>query len=179
MLVWPWIFFGVVWGFGGLEMDAHLAKRAVDNPHTTNYFVTFIANIASTIIGTLVSMSVVRFARTWVAGTQDQESVTIFRISLLTAFKHHTIPWSFSDRGSLFVQKKWFFVLLVVVWMGTFTAVTPAITSLITPVTFNKTAPINGTELNFASNAPECVSWFNAHILPETCGWQVNWVHLL
>jgi hypothetical protein len=167
----PWIFFGVVWGFGGLQMNSHVAKVVTDNPHTTNYFVTFIGSIVSLLISILISMAVVRFARAWVI--RNQESITLFRLSVLSGVKTHRSPWGFSDLGSLLVPKRLMYFFLVIGWMSIFTAVTPAITSLIAPIPFNKTDILLGTELDFASTATDCVNWFNTNTIPNSCDWKV------
>ena len=178
MLIWPWIFFGVLWrkpGHGS-KMNGHLAKYVTDNPHTTNFVVTFIASLGSLVISILVSMAVVRLSRTWIARKGHQEThPTIFQVSLLSGFKHHTVPWGFSDRGALFVKKRVFLFLLVVVWMFIFTAVTPAITSLISPIPFTRTDSLTGTEIDFTSNVSECVNWFDSNTIDDTapCDWVV------
>jgi len=177
MLVWPWTFFGVVWKGHGLKMNSHYAKHVTDNPHTTNFVVTFIASLASLIISILVSKAVIRFSRAWItrkSRTTTPTYPTLFRVSLLSGFKNHTNPWGFSDLGDLFIKRRVFPFLLVIVWMFIFTAVTPAITSLISPIPITKTENLNGTELNFASNASECVDWFNANKIDDSvpCDWK-------
>jgi hypothetical protein len=168
MLIWPWVFFGVVWQLGGIQMNAHAAKVVTDNPHATNFFVTLIGNIVCLIINILFSLAVIRFGQKWVIENQDQDKqVTVFQVSLLSAFRHQTFPWGKDDLRSLLIKTRWLLVFLVIVCIGSFTFVPSATTSLISPIPFNKTADLTGTELDFASTAPDCVNWFNVARISE------------
>lgn len=43
-------------------------------------------------------------------------------------------------------------------------------TTLLTPTSFNRTAVLTGTELDFSSTDAECLSWFEDFTLE--CGWK-------
>jgi len=65
-------------------------------------------------------------------------------------------------------------VVLAGVCIAAFALVPSGTTSLITPVSFNRTWPLTGTELDFSSNVPDCVGWFAANTLTENCDWKVS-----
>lgn len=179
MLTWPLVFFGIVCHLNGVQMNPQVAKVVTDNPHAANFFVTFIGNIVCVIVGILFSISVVRFAQKWVILNKIQDkNITVFQVSLISAFRHQYFPWGIDDLPSLFVHQRWLPALLVIVCMSLFAFVPSATTSLISPAPFNKTAPLTGTELDFASSAADCVDWFNANRIPEICSWTVNFIHL-
>lgn len=171
MLSWPWIFWGVVFHVKGIQMNDHLAKVVTDNPHATSFFVTLIGSLVCLVVNILFSFSVIRFAQEWVAAT---DKVTVFHVSLLSAFRYQSWPWGLKDLKVVFVQKRWLPVLAVGACIGAFTFVTSSTTSLLGPAPFNKTITLTGTELNFASTANECAQFFNANPLSNNCDWQVS-----
>jgi hypothetical protein len=171
MLAWPWIFFGVVWHSDGIDMNAHVARVVRDHPASVTFFVTQFGTISSLIVGFLFSTAIIRFTQKWVVGKPD---VTMFHVSVIWAFKNLKFPWALGTVFAMLAENKWLPVLLVVACIFTFTFVPSGTTSLITPIPFNKTAPLTGTELDFASLDQECVSWFKSHTIPESCDWKVS-----
>ncbi|KDR68394.1 hypothetical protein GALMADRAFT_231359 [Galerina marginata CBS 339.88] len=170
MLVWPWIFFGVLWAKNGIPLNNRFARVVTDNPRTTNYFVTIIAIVINAIIGILFSKAVLRFAQEWMV---PKPSVTIFHVSLISAFMNRKFLMPHGLRDTyLLERKRWLRVVLVVVCVLTFTNVTSGVTSLITPFPFNRMASLRGSELNFSSTATECLDWLNAHPIPNDCNWE-------
>jgi hypothetical protein len=63
-------------------------------------------------------------------------------------------------------------VVLAGACIAAFTLVPSGTTSLITPVSFNRTSPLIETELDFSSNVADCIDWFTANSFHKTT---VNW----
>lgn len=174
MLVWPWIFLGAVWGPKGIQMNNRAAKVVTDHPHATSFFVTLIGNIVNLTVSVLFSFAVIRFAQEKV---MSDTHITVFDVSLLSALRHQTWPWGFKDLGYLFDRTRWLAAVLVGGCIAAFTFVPGSTTSLLNPAPYNRTERLTGTELNFASTAPDCLGWLNAHNISNNCDWQVSWTH--
>jgi hypothetical protein len=174
MLVWPWIFFGVVWGKKGLQMGNRAAKVVTDHPHATSFFVTFIGNIVNLIVSILFSFAIIRLAQEKVVGEKD---ITVFDVSWLSALRHQSWPWRLKDLGYLFHRTRWLSAALVGGCIAAFTFVPGSTTSLINPAPYNRTERLTGTELNFASTAADCLTFLDAHNITNICGWGVSWMH--
>ena len=174
MLVWPWIFFGVVWGKKGLQMGNRAAKVVTDHPHATSFFVTFIGNIVNLIVSILFSFAIIRLAQEKVVG---EKNITVFHVSLLSALRHQSWPWRLKDLGYLFHRTRWLAAALVGGCIAAFTFVPGSTTSLITPAPYNRTERLTGTELNFASIAADCLTFLDAHNISNNCDWKVSWTH--
>ena len=173
MLIWPWIFFGVVWAKKGIQMNNHVAKVITNNPHTTTYFITLICSIISTIVNTLFSLSIVRFAQELVT---HRSPIRPFTARVLLAFRHRnwTLGRSVKDAKYLMSRTRWWPALLLIICVLTFPHLISSTTSLLTPAPFNRTVALTGTEVNFSSTASDCLSWFAANPISNNCGWQVS-----
>ena len=169
MLVWPWILWGVVWSQHGIQMNEHVAKVVIDNPQSTTFFTTLLGNIASLIVSTLFSSAIIRFSQELV----ERKGVTVFDVSVLSAFRYQRWPWAMEDLNGPFVRTQWLRMVLIVGCIAAFGFVPSSVTSLITPVQFNRMAPLNGTELDFSSNDPDCLDWFTANPI-HNCEWKVS-----
>lgn len=101
MLVWPWIFFGVVWANGGVQMNNHLAKVVRNHPQATTHFITFICSIISLIIGELFSLAIIRFAQELVTYRKPTRP---FHLTVLLAFRHQTWPWGKSMKDAKYLM---------------------------------------------------------------------------
>ena len=176
MLVWPWIFFGVVWAKGGVQMNNHLANVAQNHPHTTTYIITFISSIISLIIGELFSLAVIRFAQELVTYRKPTRP---FHLTVLLAFRHQTWPWGKSTRDVKYLMTKdrWWPAVSVILCALIFPHLTSSTATLLTPTSFNRTAVLTGTELDFSSTDAECLSWFENSPLTNDCAWQVSWLY--
>jgi hypothetical protein len=175
LLVWPWIFLGVVWALNGVQMNSHVAKVVRDNPHATTFFITLFGNIVSTMVSIFFSFSITRFAQER-STAKDEKAITLFEISILSAFRYQHWPWGINDLRSVLDRTRWLFMVLVVGCIATFAFVLSSTTSLITPAPFNRTATVTGNELNFSSSAADCLEWFNANRIPNNCDWKVSWM---
>jgi hypothetical protein len=173
MLVWPWIFLAVIWSRKGVQASNHLAKGVRDHPHRTSFFVTFIANMVNLIVSILFSFTIIRYAQEMVASGKP---VNAFEVSLLSGFRHQNWPFSMKDlnQNRSFFRTKWIPIVGIAVCIVAFAFVPSGTTSLITPVPFNRTAPLTGTELDFSSSAADCLDWFHRHSIPNNCDWQVS-----
>jgi hypothetical protein len=171
ILVGPWVLLAIFWARRGVQMPNNLAKVVIDHPASTNFLATFLSNIVSIIVSYLFSVAVVRYSQGWV---MDNDHVTVFDVSLISAFRNQNWPWSITkDPKHLLVQKRWFPVALAGVCVTTFSFIQPGISSLITPVSFYRTVPLMGTEVDFSSNITECVSWFKNNWV-SNCGVTVS-----
>ena len=169
MLVWPWIFWGIVWSQRGIQMNEHVAKVVMDNLQVTTFFMTLLGNIASVIVSTLFSSAIIRFSQELV----ERKGVTVFDVSMLSAFRYQRWPWGMRDLNRSFVRTRWLRMVLIVGCVAAFGFVPSSVTSLITPVPFNRMAPLNGTELDFSSIDTDCLDWFTANPIGN-CEWKVS-----
>ena len=158
MLVWPWIFFGVVWANGGLQMNNNLSKVVRNHPQATTYFITFISSIISLIIGELFSLAIIRFAQELVTYRKPTRP---FHLTVLLAFRRQTWPWgkSVKDAKYLLTKDRWWPALSVIICALVFPHVISSTATLLTPTSFNRTAILTGSELDFSSTDADCLSW--------------------
>jgi hypothetical protein len=170
MLVWPWIFWGVVWSQNGIQMNRHVAKVIMDNPQGTTFFKTLLGNIAAVIINILFSSTIIRFSQEWVA----RKELTFFDVSMLSALRYQRWPWGMKVLYGPFVRTRWLLMVLIVGCIAAFGFVPSSVTSLITPVPFSRRADLQGTELDFSSIDTDCLDWFAAINIPNNCDWEVS-----
>ena len=156
-------------------MDDYIAKIVNHYPQRTSFFITLLGNIVSIIISILFSTAVVHFSQEW---TTNNNHITIFDVSLMSAFRNQNWPWRIKDRKYLLIQKRWLPAVLAGFCIAAFALVPSSVTSLLTPVSFNRTLPLIGTELDFSSNATDCLAWFGANPIPNACDWRVSGVLL-
>jgi len=172
MLIWPWIFFGVVWAKKGIQMDNHVAQVVTKNPHATTYFISLVSSIITVVVTTTFSLAIVRLAQELVT---HHKPTRPFHLTVLLGFRHQSWPWGISY---LMAEKRWPLAVLVVVCILTFPQLISSITSLITPGPFDRTAILTGTELDFSSNDTDCLAWFKANPRSNNCDWQVSQTYL-
>lgn len=172
MLVWPWAFFGAVWTRGGVQLSNHMAKVVTNNPHATTYFVTLICSIISMMTGALFSLAIIRFAQELVS---HRKPTRPFHLRVLLSFRHQTWPWGLNmkDTKYLIHRNRWWPAVLLFVCLLTFPHLISSTASLLSPITFNRTADLTGTEIDF-SGGPDCQAWFNANALSNNCDYQVS-----
>ena len=172
MLSWPWIFFATIWKCDGIQMEDYLANFVKRHPQRTSFFITFLGSIVSFIVSIIFSTAVLRFSQEW---AMNNDHVTVFDVSLISAFRNHNWPWGIKDHKYLLVRNRWLPVVLAGTCIAAFTLVPSGTTSLITPVPFNRTwqTPIE-TELDLSSNVTDCIDWFTANPLPQVCDWMVS-----
>jgi hypothetical protein len=160
MLVSPWIFLTMVWRRGGVQMHNNSAEFVIHHPQINSFVATLLGNIVGVIVSIFFSLAVIRFAQEWVT---NNDHVTVFDVSLISAFRHQNWPWSIKDYKYLLVRNRWLPVILTGACLAAFALVPAGTTSLITPVPFYRTTPLTGIELDISSNAADCVNWFEAN----------------
>ncbi|KAF9526285.1 hypothetical protein CPB83DRAFT_908542 [Crepidotus variabilis] len=157
----------------GIEMNPRAAKAVTDHPQATSYFVTLVGNIISLLVNFLFSTAIIRFAQEWVAKREyGKEQITVFHVSLLSAFRNRNWPWKVTELQHLVVQQRWLPVALVGACIAAFAFVPSGMTSLLNPVPFNRTIELKGSELDFSSNAPDCLQWFETNPISNQCDWK-------
>ena len=166
ILFWPWLFFGVVWAKSGIEITHNVTALIRQNPHTTTYFITFISSLNTIIINFLYSVAVVRFSQEWVTRARTPRPL---HIRTLLALRHQR--WRADGKGA---KNGWGFAVLVFVCFAMFPNLTSSISTLITPVPFNRALILTGSELDFSLTAPDCVDWFKLRPRNDTCDWKAS-----
>jgi len=156
MLLWPWILLGNVYTKNGIQMNNHLAKVIITHPHSTNFVVTLIANVVCLIIDILFSFAVIRLAQEWIA---NNDNITVFDVSVISGLRHQTLPWNIKEIKQLLVGTRVVPVSLVGICIGAFAFIPSGVTSLLTPVPFEKNATLQGVELDFSTSAADCLDW--------------------
>ena len=140
-------------------MSDHVAKVVKNHPQRISFFITLLGNIVSIIVGIIFSTAVLRFSQEW---ARNNDHVTVFDVSLISAFRNQNWPWGIKDHRYRLVRKRWLPMVLAGACIATFAVVPSGTTSLIPPVSFNQTWPLTGTELDFFKSAtdlvPECVA---------------------
>ena len=125
--VWPWVFFGVVAGLGGMAMPYKAAKITNHHPQDVSYFVTAICSVLNLVIGILFSEAVSGLAKKYVVHKDPH----IAHISFFANLKNRSPPMSLIKQGRIRP------VLIVVLYIVMFIFVTSSFTVLLTPVIFN------------------------------------------
>jgi hypothetical protein len=119
------------------------------------------------IVSTLFSIAVVRFAQEWVT---NNDHVTVFDVSLISAFRYQNWPWSMKDHKYLLVRNRWLPMVVAGACITAFAFVPPGATSLVAPVSFHRTLHLTATELDYSSG---CVDWLQAN-RSDPCEWVVS-----
>ena len=115
MLIWPWIFFGVVRYKDGIKFSNNLSTVVTTNPHATTYFITLICSIISMSVGYLFSGAIIRFAQEWITDKKTRP----FHLQVLLALRHQGWPWGKSLKY-LVRKDTWWPAALVVLCVLTF-----------------------------------------------------------
>jgi len=156
-------------------MSENIARLVEKHPQRTNFFITLFANIISIIVSILFSTAVVRFSREW---AKNNDHVTVFDVSLMSAFKNQNWPWEIKDHKHLLIRKRWLPAVLAGVCVVAFAVVPSGTTSLITPVPFQKTWNLTGTEIDLSSEFNNCVNEsflsHSTHLKDGYCTWIVS-----
>jgi len=172
MLSWPWLFLATIWKRGGIRMDDDVAEFVRRHPQRTSFFITFLGSVVSFIVSIIFSTAVLRLSQEWAT---NNDHVTVFNVSLISAFRNQNWPWAIKDHKYLLVRNRWLPVGLAGACIAAFTLVPSGTTSLITPVPFNRTFTLTETELDFSSNVTDCINWFAENPLPQdSCEWRVS-----
>ena len=146
-------------------MSLTVARAANDHPQDVSFLATSLSNVLSFVVGYLFSAAISRLAQKYVVHKDPH----IAHVSFFTHLKNRTFPKSLLDQGRFRP------VLAVVLYMIVFNFVTSGISSLLTPVPFNRRAQLQANELDFGATDPACVEWFNSNTIPHSgCNWKVS-----
>ena len=170
MLVWPWLLFAFAWSRSGLVASPSITTFVLANTQNISFLATLSGTIFAVISGVLFSTAIVRFSQKWIARRQEMD---VFYISFFMTLKYQFFPWGIGDVPT--IGNKWFLVMIVAACIFAFQFIPSGISALLTPTRFNKTEMLIGTELDFTSSAPDCISWLNAiQEIQEQCEWHVR-----
>ena len=139
-------------------MSDSVAKVVKNHPQKISFFITLFGNIVSIIVSIIFSAAVLRFSQEWAT---NNDNVTVFDVSLISAFRNQNWPWGIEDHKYLLVRRRWLPMVLAGACITAFAVVPSGTTSLITPVSFNQTWPLTGTELDLSKSTdlvPKCVA---------------------
>ncbi|KAF8812674.1 hypothetical protein BYT27DRAFT_7335420 [Phlegmacium glaucopus] len=169
MLVWPWIFFSQA--RDGIQMPDSLAIYVNEHPHRTNFFfVTVISTLINMIVAYLFSKAVIRFSQEWIT----KNELNLFHLSLISGFSTHKIPWGPKDIFYVCSKSRILRAAIIIFCWAIFIFVQSGITSLLGPAPFERTLPLQGTELDLSTNDPVCLSYLRSNpngINSPLCGW--------
>ncbi|KAJ2926298.1 hypothetical protein H1R20_g10798, partial [Candolleomyces eurysporus] len=171
MILWPWVFFGVIEAKKGLQMHGRLAETIDQYPQRVAIVVTLIGTINRLIATFLFGQTIVRLGQELIAASIRQE-VTVFGVTALLAFRHMSMVWGIGQlRQMKNGRGRWTILALLLAALGAFALVPSGTAGLITPGQFNKTAELRGTELDFTSTDPGCLTWLEANRVVNKCDW--------
>jgi hypothetical protein len=174
MILWPWVFFGVVKAKHGIQMSNKLSDNVARHPHQVGAIVTFIGTVNRLIATLLFGKAVVRLGQELIA-KNSQPEVTVFGVSALLAFRHMTMVWGVRQWRQLARGKgRLAVVVMLLASLGALALIPSGTANLITPGQFNKTAELRGTELDFTSDDPRCSTWLARNQVTNDCDWQVQ-----
>ncbi|KAJ2919627.1 hypothetical protein MD484_g762, partial [Candolleomyces efflorescens] len=168
MLIWPWVFFGIINAQDGIQMPSTLSDMVQQYPQRVAAVVTLIGTGTQVIATCLLSQIIVRFGQELV----DRGTVTVFDVSALSAFRYMTFVWGLAQgKGLAKAKRRLAIVLLFLAALGASSLIPSGTAVLITPGAFNKTAELRATELDFTSDSPECTEWLERNRLNNLCDW--------
>ena len=165
-LIWPWMFFAAIWVKSGIKINHNVAAVIIQNPHATTYLVTLISSVNTIIIAYLFSVAIVRFSQEWVTYKRTPDPL---HLRILLALRYQR--WQINGTVN---RNAWGLAALVFACFLTFLNLTSSISTLISPVPFNRTSILTGTELDFSSTDTDCVDWFKLNLINNTCNWQAS-----
>lgn len=170
MIIWPWIFFGVLWSLGGIQLRGHAGRAIERNPKGTTYVVTILGTIITSIVDVLFSTAITSLAQKWVTHRETD----VFMISCFTSLKHRSLLFPKESWLDLSRQYRLRFILMMPVLVVISNLINGGLTTFLTPTQFTRTALLHGKELDFASSDASCLAWFNDTTIPTTCDWVVS-----
>ncbi|KAJ2936092.1 hypothetical protein H1R20_g999, partial [Candolleomyces eurysporus] len=169
-ILWPWVFFWVVEAKQGLQMYGRLAETIDQYPQLVAIVVTLIGTINRLIATFLFGLMIARLGQELIAARIRQE-VAVFGLTL-PAFCDMSMVRGIRQLTQMKNMKGRLAMLaLLLAALGAFALVPSGTAGLITPGQFNKTAELRGTELDFTSTDPGCLTWLEANRVVNKCDW--------
>ncbi|EAU93628.2 hypothetical protein CC1G_02858 [Coprinopsis cinerea okayama7 len=169
MLLWPWATWGAIFGVKGVKMNNGLAKIVDKHPQTTNFLVTVVGTLIAFGVDLVFTIAVVRLSHE--ALINKGVPTSLFHVTLAGAFRSHSIQWPWSHLKLLLIPHFWP-IFALCTFILTLQFVPSGSTSLLLPVRFDRNETLSGTELDFASTDPGCISWLDEHRLGNECDWR-------
>jgi hypothetical protein len=168
-LAFPWVVFTSVRANHGVTASLYVSRFVKRNPQTVNFVATHLGTLFATITAYLFSTAVVRFAQKWIVHLGD---IDMLHISFFTDLRHQRFPGSFGHWSSAF--RSWRLVAILAVTIVMFNFIPSGISVLLSPIPFNRTVPLTGTEVDFGSSVPDCVAWLKQPRIFGDCNWAVS-----
>jgi hypothetical protein len=177
LLVWPWVFAGVVWahhGEGGIGASSDVTSLVLRHPRAVDFFVTTFTAIMAAAMTYVFTTAVMFIYRDRFVDHPDDLFVQFFRY-----VKAPPQEWPLGTVWSIISnpdrRRKGLPLLSVLAFYSiVFTLIGPGLNALLIPHPFSRTTPLRGTELDFSSNDASCLEWINANPIPISCNWRVG-----
>ena len=100
----------------------------------------------------------------------------MFHVSFFMTLRYQFFPWGWEDWSEL--KNRWYLLMVVAMCILAFGFIPSGISTLLVPTPFQRTALLMGTELDFASSDPACLSWIRDHSpIRDRCMMFVSRVH--
>ena len=158
LLWWPWITLGHVWRLGGVSAPTSIVTWATTQPRSVPYISTLFGTFFSALTALFFSTAIIRFSQKWF---EQREEVDMFHVSFFMTLRYQFFPWGWQDWSAL--KNRWYLLIVVAVCILAFGFIPSGIAALLAPTPFQRTALLMGTELDFASSDPACLSWIRDH----------------
>ena len=158
ILWWPWIILGYVWRLGGVPASTSIVTWATTQPRSVTYVSTLFGTLFSALAALFFSTAIIRFSQKWFG---QREEVDMFHVSFFMTLRYQFFPWGWQDWSAL--KNRWYLFIVVAVCILAFGFIPSGISALLAPTPFQRTALLMGTELDFASSDPACLSWIRDH----------------
>ncbi|KDQ53375.1 hypothetical protein JAAARDRAFT_61397 [Jaapia argillacea MUCL 33604] len=179
MLIWPWVFFAIAFDRpDGLALNSTAENIVQRNPVDTTWVVTNIANVSAFLVTFLFQSAV----KTFLVVLVTSEPTKIFRVAFVSAAKAPSQSgalWLWANRRYLWLVRsgkwgKWILLaILLLVYIALFFLILGGFTSLLTPRPIQRSSTLSGTELDFTSDDPNCLLWFDQNTPSDDadCKW--------
>ena len=173
ILLWPWIILGCVRHLGGVPAPTSIATWATTQPRSVTYVSTLIGTLFSALAALFFSTAIIRFSQKWF---RRREEVDMFQVSFFVTLRYQFFPWGWKDWSAL--KNRWYLFIIVAMCILAFGFIPSGISTLLVPTPFKRTALLMGTELDFASSDPACLSWIRDHSpIRDSCRMFVSRAH--
>ncbi|THV03058.1 hypothetical protein K435DRAFT_962715 [Dendrothele bispora CBS 962.96] len=172
LLFGPWVFYIEIKRKGGLYAFESLARLMVDHPHTVTFTATLVSDLIA--IAMLYCFGVaVSYASK--CETSKKTKMSVMSLSFYWALAAQNKPWPFPDvRKNSVAGRLLIIIPILIIIYGLSPTLVSGINSIVTPVDIGVSGQLRVSELDFFSNSPDCVQWFNdrsAENFTNSCKW--------
>ncbi|RXW15676.1 hypothetical protein EST38_g10179 [Candolleomyces aberdarensis] len=170
MVVWPWVFYGVVSAKQGIQMSQGLSEYVLANPQQVTAVVTLLGTFNRIIATFLFGCAIVRYGQEWISIKEDR--ITVFGMSALLAFRHMSFMWGIGEWWALFRRGRRLVILALLLFsLGGFALIPSGTAGLLAPGQYNKTSVVTGREMDFTTEDSECLAWIENLGSLARCDW--------